>query len=140
MLPNPFSKMFSELTTLLKSPIFSDCDVEWMNNPVLGPSVDAFGMLAKVSFLSRMTLPLTSADWIAKAQNLLQECLYYTPPTLPKQVRDDERKYERYRPGLLCGSIISKACYLLLSKILRFREFTVRDFQIQGVVKYSIQS
>ncbi|SCU81369.1 LAME_0B06744g1_1 [Lachancea meyersii CBS 8951] len=139
-LPNPFGKVFYKLTVLLKSPIFNDCDVEWMNNPVLGPSVDAFCMLAKVSFLSRMQLPLQDTEWQTTAQTLLQECLYYTPPTLPEQVRNDACKYEIYRPGLLCGSIISKACYLLLNKILRFEEFDVRDPQIQGVVKYTIQS
>lgn len=139
-LPNPFSDMFANLTTLLKSPIFNDCDVEWMNNPVLGPSIDAFGMLAKVSFLSRMPLPLTSPHWTDEAQKLLQDCLYYTPPQLPEEVRNDERKYEVYRPGLLSGSIISKACYLLLSKIIRYDDFDVRNLEIQGVVKYSIQS
>lgn len=139
-LPNPFSKIFHDLTILLKSPIFNDCDVEWMNNPVLGPSVDAFEMLAKVSYLSRMPLPLSSPEWIETAQALLEECLYYTPPSLPEEVRQNPAKYEKYRPGLLCGSIISKACYLLLSKILRFNEFNVKDFQIQGVVKYTVQS
>ncbi|SCU92074.1 LADA_0F14136g1_1 [Lachancea dasiensis] len=139
-LPNPFGQVFHKLTALLKSPLFNDCDVEWMNNPVLGPSLDAFCLLAKVSYLSRMPLPLQSSEWKACAKELLEECLYYTPPTLPEPVRRDERKYEIYRPGLLCGSIISKACYLLLSKILQFREFDVRDCQIQGVVKYTIQS
>lgn len=139
-LPSPFSQVLQDLTKLLKSPIFNDCDVKWMNNPVLGSSIDAFEMLAKVSYLSRFPLPLKSSHWICKGKELLEECLYYTPPTLPDEVRNDPEKYEKYRPSLLCGSIISKACYLLLSKILRFNEFNVKDFQIQGVVKYSIQS
>ncbi|CEP62565.1 Zn(II)2Cys6 transcription factor domain-containing protein LALA0_S05e08460g [Lachancea lanzarotensis] len=139
-LPNPFGKGFQRLAALLKSPIFNDCDVAWMNNPVLGPSLDAFCMLAKVSFLSRMPLPLQDGQWQTVADTLMEECLYYKPPPLPEQVRNDELKYEIYRPGLLCGSIISKACYLLLNKIVRFEDFDVRDQQIQDLVKYTIKS
>ncbi|SCU99292.1 LAFA_0G23134g1_1 [Lachancea sp. 'fantastica'] len=139
-LPNPFGKGFQKLAALLKSPLFNDCDVAWMNNPILGPSLDAFCILAKVSFLSRLPLPLEESQWRAVADRLLEECLYYKPPRLPEQVRNDEQKYEIYRPGLLCGSIISKACYLLLSKILRFEDFDVHDQQIQDLVKYTIKS
>lgn len=139
-LPSPFSKNFHELTKLLKSPLFDGCDVNWINNPILGSSVDAFEMLAKVSFLSRFPLPLKDNEWIERGKALLEECLYYTPPSLPNEVKNNPTKYATYRPSLLCGSIISKACYLLLSKILRFNEFQVRDFEIQGVVKYTIES
>lgn len=139
-LPSPFSKNFHDLTKLLKSPIFDGCDVKWINNPILGSSVDAFEMLAKVSYLGRFPLPLENTKWIERAKQLLEECLYYTPPTLPVEVRNNPEKYARYRPSLLCGSIISKACYLLLSKILRFDDFQVSDFEIQGVVKYTVQS
>ncbi|CDO93272.1 unnamed protein product [Kluyveromyces dobzhanskii CBS 2104] len=139
-LPSPFSKNFNELTKLLKSPLFDGCDVNWINNPILGSSVEAFEMLAKVSYLSRLHLPLRENEWIERGKRLLEECLYYTPPSLPDDVKNDPQKYETYRPSLLCGSIISKACYLLLSKILRFNEFQLEDFEIQGVVKYTIKS
>lgn len=139
-LPSPFSKNFYELTKLLKSPLFDGCDVNWINNPILGSSVEAFEMLAKVSYLSRLRLPLRETEWIERGKRLLEECLYYTPPSLPAEVKNDPKKYATYRPSLLCGSIISKACYLLLSKILRFTEFQLEDFEIQGVVKYTIKS
>ncbi|SCU93672.1 LAMI_0E15192g1_1 [Lachancea mirantina] len=139
-LPDPFGELFHELVLMLKSPIFDDCDVEWMNNPVLGPSVDAFEMLAQVSYMSRLPLPLRENVWKEKAQGLLNECLYYTPPALPPEIRKSPGKYAKYRPGLLCGSIISKACYLLVSKILKYEEFNLREHQIQGVVHYAVQS
>lgn len=139
-LPSPFSKNFYELTKILKSPLFDGCDVNWINNPILGSSVEAFEMLAKVSYLSRFPLPLRETEWIERGKRLLEECLYYTPPSLPDEVKNDPQKYATYRPSLLCGSIISKACYLLLSKILRFTEFKIDDFEIQGVVKYTIKS
>lgn len=144
-LPNPFSPVITKLVSMLKLPLFENCEVEWLNNPVLGPSVDVFIMLAKVSFLGRLHLPLEkNSIWDIRASELLQQCLYYSPPNLPDKIKADRGKYSVYRPGLLCGSIVSKSCYLLLYKIINYGEMDDKEIlfnpDIQSVVKYAIEA
>lgn len=142
-LPNPFDPIITRLVSMLKFPIFENCEVEWLNNPVLGSSVECFIMLAKVSYLGRLKLPLTpDSIWEIRAKELQQQCLYYSPPALPEKIKNNMAKYSKYRPGLLSGSIVSKACYLLLFKILNYGKMTdemiLADEDIQNVVKYII--
>ena len=142
-LPNPFDPIITRLVSMLKFPIFENCEVEWLNNPVLGSSVECFIMLAKVSYLGRLKLPLTADSiWEIRAKELQQQCLYYSPPALPEKIKNNMAKYSKYRPGLLSGSIVSKACYLLLFKILNFSTMTdeeiLKDEDIQNVVRYII--
>ncbi|KAL6940410.1 hypothetical protein ACO0QE_004310 [Hanseniaspora vineae] len=144
-LPSPFSPVITKLVSMLKLPLFENCEVEWLNNPVLGPSVDVFIMLAKVSFLGRLPLPLEkNSIWDIRASELLQQCLYYSPPNLPDKIKADRGKYSIYRPGLLCGSIVSKSCYLLLYKIINYGEMSDKEIlfnpDIQSVVKYAIEA
>ncbi|XBW35740.1 hypothetical protein QEN19_001310 [Hanseniaspora menglaensis] len=142
-LPNPFDPIITRLVSMLKFPIFENCEVEWLNNPVLGSSVECFIMLAKVSYLGRLSLPLNSDSiWEIRAKELQQQCLYYSPPALPEKIKNNMAKYSKYRPGLLSGSIVSKACYLLLFKILNYNTMTdkeiLQDEDIRNVVKYII--
>ncbi|KKA01261.1 hypothetical protein D499_0AJ00280 [Hanseniaspora uvarum DSM 2768] len=144
-LPNPFDPIITRLVAMLKFPIFENCEVEWLNNPVLGSSVECFIMLAKVSYLGTLKLPLPkNSIWEIRAKELQQQCLYYSPPALPFKIKNNMEKYTKYRPGLLSGSIVSKSCYLLLFKILNYENMTdkeiLEDLDIRNVVKYVVNA
>ncbi|SGZ38667.1 uncharacterized protein HGUI_00867 [Hanseniaspora guilliermondii] len=144
-LPNPFDPIITRLVGMLKFPIFENCEVEWLNNPVLGSSVECFIMLAKVSYLGTLKLPLEKDSiWEIRAKELQQQCLYYSPPALPFKIKNNMEKYAKYRPGLLTGSIVSKSCYLLLFKILNYETMSDKeildDIDIRNVVKYVVNA
>ncbi|CAI8497316.1 unnamed protein product [Hanseniaspora opuntiae] len=144
-LPNPFDPIITRLVGMLKFPIFENCEVEWLNNPVLGSSVECFIMLAKVSYLGTLKLPLEKDSiWEIRAKELQQQCLYYSPPALPFKIKNNMEKYAKYRPGLLSGSIVSKSCYLLLFKILNYETMSDKDIlddvDIRNVVKYVVSA
>lgn len=134
-LPNPFS-VFKELSHVLKCPIYH-CQFEWMNNPVLGSALDAFEILAKASFIARLPMPLDHGSvWYQKAQQLQTMCNFYTSPVLPPQLKAyDSKRYESAKLSSLVGKIVTKSCFLLVSKALHYESFDVRDVSIQKNIR-----
>ncbi|SCU79771.1 LAME_0B00298g1_1 [Lachancea meyersii CBS 8951] len=131
-LPSPFS-IFKELGDVLKRPIYY-CYFEWMNNPVLGPALDAFEILAKVSYIARLPMPLSrSSDWVRRARQLHSMAFYYTAPVLSPTLRSQDLfVYENAKVSSKVGNIVAKSSYLLVSKILRYNDF---DIWRQSVLK-----
>ncbi|SCU82330.1 LAFA_0C10550g1_1 [Lachancea sp. 'fantastica'] len=132
-LPSPFF-IFKELSPFLKRPLYY-CSFEWMNNPVLGPSLDAFEILAKVSYIARLPMPLTQQSaWFQKAQRLHSMAFYYTGPVLSPVLRsEDTHIYENAKVSSKVGSIVAKSSYLLVSKILKYDDFDIQRPSIQRV-------
>ncbi|KAK6456967.1 putative zinc cluster transcription factor [Scheffersomyces xylosifermentans] len=52
-LPSPF-EFFPHVRQWLNYPIYKNCDVKWMNNPVLGSALDSFEVISKLSWLLRL--------------------------------------------------------------------------------------
>ncbi|SCV06245.1 LANO_0H25290g1_1 [Lachancea nothofagi CBS 11611] len=132
-LPNPFS-IFKELSHVLKRPLYY-CYFEWMNNPVLGPALDAFEILAKVSFIARLPMPLDkSSIWFQRAQQLQTMALFYTGPVLYPQLKSkNEQIFKNAKVSSLVGIIVAKSSYLLVSKILQYHDFQIQQPSIQKV-------
>ncbi|GAV55898.1 hypothetical protein ZYGR_0AZ00690 [Zygosaccharomyces rouxii] len=126
-LPNPFS-IFKELSHVLKCPIYH-CEFQFMNNPILGAAPDAFEILAKTSYIARFPMPLSCSNvWYKRALQLQSMAEFYTSPVLPGRLKDS-RAHESSRLNLHVGRIISKVCYMMLSKIVQFDTYTVVDAQ-----------
>lgn len=132
-LPNPFF-VFKELDHVLKCPLYH-CYFEWMNNPVLGPSLDAFEVLAKVSYIGRFPMPLEKSSlWYQRAQQLQNMAFFYTGPILPPQLKSKNAEvYEKAKLSSLVGGIVAKSSYLLVSKILKYDHFEIRQPSIQKI-------
>lgn len=133
-LPNPFLA-FKELSHVLRCPIYH-CEFEWMNNPVLGSALDAFEILAKVSFIARVPMPLDPRSlWYQRAQQLQNMSAFYTSPVIPMHIKKlDKQKYASAKLSFLVGKIVTKSCYLLITKILQYQDFNHRDYHIQMIV------
>ncbi|GAV51102.1 hypothetical protein ZYGR_0AD02850 [Zygosaccharomyces rouxii] len=126
-LPNPFS-VFKELSHVLKCPIYH-CEFQFMNNPVLGAAPDAFEILAKASYIARLPMPLLPTNvWYKRALQLQSMAEFYTSPVLPGRLKDS-RAHESSRLNLHVGRIISKVCYMILSKIVQFDTYSIMDAQ-----------
>ncbi|CUS25184.1 LAQU0S31e00232g1_1 [Lachancea quebecensis] len=132
-LPSPFC-IFKEISHVLKRPIYC-CHFEWMNNPVLGPALDAFEILAKVSYIGRLPMPLSeSSVWFQRAGLLKTMAFFYTSPVLSLQVKsNDKQLFENAKLSALVGIIVAKSSYLLVSKILNFDGFQVQHAAIRKV-------
>ncbi|KAK6462509.1 putative zinc cluster transcription factor [Scheffersomyces coipomensis] len=52
-LPSPY-EFFPQMKQWLDKPIFQDCDVVWMNNPVIGSALNSFEVISKLAWLLRM--------------------------------------------------------------------------------------
>lgn len=129
-LPNPFS-VFKEMSHVLKCPIYH-CEFRWMNNPILGAAPDAFEILAKVSYIARLKMPLNPGSiWFKRAQQLHTMAHFYTSPVLPTRASGavDSKTYESCKLNLHVGKILTKVCYLLLCKILQYETYDVSQAQ-----------
>lgn len=131
-LPNPF-KIFKILNAVLKCPVY-DCEYisDWMNNPILGPSLDSFELLAKLSYIGHMQLPL-NREWSERVISLIKMCEYYTPTTPAKKMTDIQR--QNYQINSNAGIITSTACWLFARKILELDALNCEDQAIQNAVK-----
>ncbi|KAM3165236.1 Zn(2)-C6 fungal-type domain-containing protein [Lachancea thermotolerans] len=132
-LPSPFC-IFKEISHVLKRPLYC-CHFEWMNNPVLGPALDAFEILAKVSYIGRLPMPLEkSSVWFQRARLLETMAFFYTGPVLSLQVKsNDKQLFEKAKLSAVVGTIVAKSSYLLVSKVLKFEEFQIQHATIQKV-------
>ncbi|QLG70401.1 hypothetical protein HG535_0A03400 [Zygotorulaspora mrakii] len=128
-LPNPFT-FFKEINHLLRCPIYH-CKAQWMNNPILGAASDGFEILAKVSYLTRLSMPLPrDSIWIKRCQQLLKMSKFYTSPIiLPRATEEDPRMNESCVLNIYVGKIIAKLCYLLLCKIMRYETYRINEAQ-----------
>lgn len=131
-LPNPFT-IFKILNVVLKCPVYN-CEhvADWMNNPILGSSLDSFEILAKLSFIGRMPMPL-DYDWLVRVAQLRNMCEYYTPATPSKTM--DDIQWCNYKINSMVGVIAAKACWLFASKLLDFKTFDIDSPNIQGPVE-----
>lgn len=131
-LPNPF-KIFKILNAVLKCPVY-DCEyiADWMSNPILGPSLDSFELLAKLSYIGHMQVPL-NREWAGRVVSLTKMCQYYTPTTPAKKMT--EIQWQNYQINSNAGIITSTACWLFARKILELDAFDHEDQAIQNAVK-----
>lgn len=129
-LPNPFS-VFKEMSHVLKCPIYH-CEFQWMNNPILGAAPDAFEILAKVSYIARLKMPLDpNSIWFKRAQQLHTMAHFYTSSVLPTRATGavDKKTFESCTLNVHVGKILTKVCYLLLCKILQYDTYDVSQAQ-----------
>ncbi|ONH69695.1 hypothetical protein BON22_0829 [Cyberlindnera fabianii] len=126
-LPNPF-EVFRNTRRFLKTPLFN-CEVAWMNNPVVGASFDSFEMAAKSSYLIRHL----GEDWVhGCALKLLEMTNYYPPPVLPQQVRLQQKKYQTLKDSVLVSEIVMKSSKIILHKVInRFLHESDDEIQIE---------
>lgn len=113
-LPNPFD-VFKDSRRYLKTPIFS-CDVAWMNNPVVGASLDAFEIVAKASYLIRRI----DEPWVVGcAKKLMDITDYFAPHMVPPDLRRrDPVKFNALRDSVIVSEIVMKAAKIVLRKCL----------------------
>lgn len=135
-LPNPFT-IFKALNVVLKCAVYN-CEGtnEWMSNPLLGSSLDTFEILAKLSFIGRMEMPLGPL-WLTKAMQLRNMCVYYTPPTPALEM--DDIQWFNFKINSLVGILTTKTCDLFASKMIEFSEFDVNCAKVQKSVEEIVQ-
>ncbi|CDH13196.1 uncharacterized protein ZBAI_04982 [Zygosaccharomyces bailii ISA1307] len=131
-LPNPFT-IFKILNVVMKCRVY-DCEhaVDWMKNPILGPSLDSFELLAKLSYIGRTQVPLNK-EWSERVIRLRKMCDYYTPAAPSEKMTDIQ--WQNFQTNSKAGTITSRACWLFASKILDCDSFHLTDSNIQKAVK-----
>ncbi|AET39804.1 Zn(II)2Cys6 transcription factor Ecym_5001 [Eremothecium cymbalariae DBVPG len=135
-LPSPFV-IFKELSYVLKWPMYNCEEItEYFRSPVFGPSLDSYEILAKLSYIARMPMPL-HPSWITKVIQLRNKCVNYKPvvqdtvwinPWLNRTVNNS-----------IAGVLITRACYLLASKMINYDGFDLTNPHIQLCVKDTIK-
>lgn len=140
-LPNAFD-FFEALRYLIKKPIF-ECQVIWMNYPVLGAALDSFEILAKSCYLFRKInnddeLLLSNYDKIKKLYELSK---FYTSPIMPSpHVFDKDASYELSYPKdyqYLRDSVFVSEIVLCSSKILLLKLLYQMDKFNQEIISES---
>lgn len=131
-LPNPFT-IFKILNVVLKCRVYN-CEkaADWMSNPILGPSLDSFELLAKLSYIGRMKIPLDK-EWSERVVSLRNMCDYYTPAAPSKKMT--EIQWQNFRINSKAGIITSRACWLFARKLLELDSFDSEDADVQNTVK-----
>lgn len=131
-LPNPFV-IFKELNVVLKCPVYNSAPVvEWMNNPLLGSSLDTLEILAKISYIGRMEMPLGPL-WLEKLVRLRNMCIYYTPAMHSTGM--DELQWFNFKINSLVGILMTKSCYLLASKMIHYNDFDINSIEVRKCLK-----
>lgn len=131
-LPNPCA-LFKALSLVLKCPVYNIGGYNhWMNNPLLGLSLDAFEILAKLSYIARMPMPL-AAPWLAKALTLRDLCTYYAAPAPPPHMNDTETF--NYKITSMVGLLVTKSCALFATKIISYERFDIDGPVVQTQIK-----
>lgn len=135
-LPTPFV-IFKDLNVVLKCPVYN-CEkvAEWMSNPLLGSSLDTLEILAKVSYIARMKMPLDPV-WLERVAQLRNMCIYYTPPMTLSEM--DELQWFNFKINSMVGILITKSCYLFASKMINYDFFDVNCNKVQECVREIIQ-
>ncbi|CDO93834.1 unnamed protein product [Kluyveromyces dobzhanskii CBS 2104] len=129
-LPNPYS-VYEVLGKSLKCFVYQ-CDVRWMNNPVVGAASEAFEILAKVSYIGRLPMPLDKDSiWFKRALQLQKKAYYHTPSILPStdQPAFEDKVYQNCKANLLVGEIVAKTSFLLISKVIYYKEYDILSCQ-----------
>ena len=129
-LPNPYS-VYEVLGNSLKCFIYQ-CDVRWMNNPIFGAASEAFEILAKASYIARLPMPLDKESiWFKRAMQLQKQAYYHTPSILPSadQTSLEEKVYQNCKTNLLVGEVVAKTSFLLISKVIQYKEFDLLSYQ-----------
>lgn len=131
-LPNPFT-IFKILNVVLKCRVYN-CEhtADWMSNPILGPSLDSFELLAKLSYIGHMQLPL-NRELSERVASLRKMCDYYTPAAPSKKMTDIQ--WQNFQINSKAGIITSRACWLFACKLLDFDSFDIKAPDIQNAVK-----
>ncbi|SCU84136.1 LANO_0C00540g1_1 [Lachancea nothofagi CBS 11611] len=131
-LPNPCA-VFRALSLVLKCPVYNlEGHDQWMNNPLLGPSLDTFEILAKLSYIARIQMPL-EPKWHKKVLQLRNMCIYYTQPSPAQKI--DDLQWFNYRVTSMVGLLVTKTCDLFASKILNYTTFDVTSPKVQMQTK-----
>lgn len=135
-LPSPFV-IFKELNKALSCPVYS-CEnvLEWMKNPVLGSCLDTFEIIAKLSYIARLPMPLAKT-WLLKVVQLRNICIQYKHP-MPEQAMT-EIEYFNFRINSMVGLLTAKTCYLFASKMIDFETFDVHSPAVKDCVQEIIQ-
>ncbi|SCU79806.1 LAME_0B00430g1_1 [Lachancea meyersii CBS 8951] len=133
-LPDPYA-VFKALSLVLKCPVYNleGCD-QWMGSPLLGLSLDAFEILAKMSYVARAPMPLPpGSKWMKQMIKLQNMCTYYQPPSPTSSM--DENQRLNHRITSLVGLLIVRICDVFASKVISYETFDVLDACVQGRVK-----
>ncbi|ODV96563.1 hypothetical protein PACTADRAFT_48396 [Pachysolen tannophilus NRRL Y-2460] len=133
-LPSPF-KVFSELRNWLSVPIYQNCDVSWMNNPILGSALDEFEVTAKLNWLLRLHYCIDSQNenyvhtddfWriitslkakLDSVEESIQKNLEKIN-NIPDVIGENFNKKISLRSNLAVSSIIYHACCIVTQKMI----------------------
>lgn len=130
-LPSPFI-VFKTLKECLTSQIYKT-PVAWMNNPILGASLPAFEVAAKVNWLA-LQLPL-DGEKLHVASALLKYARYYAGPVLPPSVKSSEPKgvQNLLMQSCYAADMIVKSSLIFLKKLIH-PDITSDDEEIQDAI------
>ncbi|CAR22311.1 Zn(II)2Cys6 transcription factor [Lachancea thermotolerans CBS 6340] len=136
-LPNPCA-LFRSLSLVLKCPVYDiKGNNDWVSNPLLGLTLDAFEILAKLSYIARMPMPL-GPTWLGKVVHLKSLCTCYAPPA-PTSPDMTEAEWLNYRVTSATGVLVTKACDLLAKKIIDYDSFDIDSSDVQMRTREIIQ-
>ncbi|CUS20858.1 LAQU0S01e16204g1_1 [Lachancea quebecensis] len=137
-LPNPCA-LFKSLSLVLKCPVYDIHGYnDWVSNPLLGLTLDAFEILAKLSYIARMPMPL-GPTWLNKVVHLKSLCACYAPPAPTYSPDVSEAEWLNYRVTSTTGVLVTKACELLAGKIIDYETFDTGSSDVQMRTKEIIQ-
>ncbi|AET38382.1 Zn(II)2Cys6 transcription factor Ecym_2672 [Eremothecium cymbalariae DBVPG len=131
-LPSPF-RVFKELNLLLKCPIY-ECPSDWVKSPVLGSTLEAFEILAKVSYISRFPMPVTTSTILEKCRELELMAKYYSNSVIELQSAE-LLTYQNATLSFLCGLVVARTSYLLVITIIEYETLHVYSPKVQKVVR-----
>ncbi|ODV78707.1 uncharacterized protein CANTADRAFT_53378 [Suhomyces tanzawaensis NRRL Y-17324] len=97
-LPSPYG-FFPKIKEWLNCPIYQDCDVAWMNNPVLGSALESFEVSAKLTWLSRLHFEVGNEKVVDKDSELYMDSERFWSMILPlkDELQVIDKKLELYK-------------------------------------------
>lgn len=103
-----------------------------MSKHILGPSLDSFELLAKLSYKGRMQIPLDK-EWSEQVISLRNIFDYYAPAAPSKKMT--EVQLQNLRINSKAGIIASKSCWLFARRFLELDSFDSKDADVQNTIK-----
>lgn len=115
-LPSPFEIFETHFFPDLKSPIYDDCVIPWMNNPIVGSALDSFIFAAKLSWLCRLHLPLQEENYW-RCSKLKRDLDSLKIETVPEHLRCADN-YFLLKNNVSVAVIIAQLASILVEKML----------------------
>ncbi|AGO13669.1 AaceriAGL206Cp [[Ashbya] aceris (nom. inval.)] len=117
-IPDPFH-IFKELNPLFKCPVRHNTE-DWVSGASYGYTLEAFEILAKVSYISRYSMPITDPAILQKCQDLQKMSRYYSNNLFSAEEPQAYDTYQFYALSFLSGLIVARSSYLLITTVLEY--------------------